>query len=79
MHVLRTPDERFADLPDYPFPPNYLRLREGLRLHYVDAGPRAAAPAGLRVPAPDLIGFGKSDKPAAAGHYSYAGQVAWLR
>jgi haloalkane dehalogenase len=40
-------------------------------------GPVAAA--GLRVLAPDLIGFGKSDKPAAASDYSYAGQVAWIR
>jgi haloalkane dehalogenase len=29
--------------------------------------------------APDLIGFGKSDKPAAARDHSYAGQVAWIR
>lgn len=36
---LRTPEANFADLPDYPFAPNYLDL-EGLRLHYVDAGPR---------------------------------------
>jgi haloalkane dehalogenase len=37
------------------------------------------AAAGLRVLAPDLIGFGKSDKPAAQEDYSYAGQVAWMR
>jgi haloalkane dehalogenase len=37
------------------------------------------AAAGLRVLAPDLIGFGKSDKPAARADYSYAGQVAWMR
>lgn len=37
------------------------------------------AAAGLRVLAPDLIGFGKSDKPAAPTDYSYAGQVAWIR
>lgn len=35
--------------------------------------------AGLRVLAPDLIGFGKSDKPAAKGDYSYARHVAWIR
>jgi haloalkane dehalogenase len=40
-------------------------------------GPVAAA--GLRVLAPDLIGFGKSDKPASPSDYSYAGQVAWIR
>ncbi len=37
------------------------------------------ADAGLRVLAPDLIGFGRSDKPAARRDYSYAGQVAWMR
>lgn len=40
-------------------------------------GPVAAA--GLRALAPDLIGFGKSDKPAARSDYSYAAQVAWMR
>ncbi len=37
------------------------------------------AKAGLRALAPDLIGFGRSDKPAAREDYSYAGQVAWIR
>jgi haloalkane dehalogenase len=37
------------------------------------------AAAGLRVLAPDLIGFGKSDKPSKRSDYSYAGQVAWIR
>ncbi|MCP4317462.1 MAG: haloalkane dehalogenase [Hyphomicrobiales bacterium] len=40
--VLRTPDERFANLPDYPFSPNYVDLDGGdlgtLRMHYVDEG-----------------------------------------
>jgi len=102
MKVLRTPDARFADLPDYPFAPHYHQVTPQLRLHYVDEGPRAAPPvlmlhgepawsylyrhmigplanAGLRALAPDLIGFGKSDKPAAKGDYSYTGQVAWIR
>ena len=35
--------------------------------------------AGLRVVAPDLIGFGRSDKPARKSDYSYAGHVAWMR
>jgi haloalkane dehalogenase len=34
---------------------------------------------GLRAVAPDLIGFGRSDKPAAAADYTYARQVAWMR
>lgn len=40
-------------------------------------GPVAAS--GLRVVAPDLIGFGKSDKPALKSDYSYARHVAWIR
>jgi len=102
MNILRTPAQRFENLPDYDFAPHWHQLTPQLRLHYVDEGPRAAKPvlmlhgepswsylyrhmikpvaaAGLRVLAPDLIGFGKSDKPAARGDYSYEGQVAWLR
>lgn len=101
MNVLRTPDDRFAHLPDYPFTANYLELDGGLRMHYVDEGPRDAPPvlmlhgepawsylyrhmippvaaAGLRVLAPDLIGFGKSDKPDRTEDYSYAAHVAWV-
>ena len=40
MDAYRTPDERFADLPDYPFEPRYATVGDGLRLHYVDEGPR---------------------------------------
>lgn len=40
-------------------------------------GPVAAA--GFRVVAPDLIGFGKSDKPAKKADYSYARHVSWMR
>ncbi|HWU68582.1 MAG TPA: haloalkane dehalogenase [Stenotrophobium sp.] len=100
MKILRTPDERFENLPDYPFAPHYRMLGE-LRMHYLDEGPRDAAPilllhgepswsylyrkmipplvaAGHRVLAPDLIGFGKSDKPAAMRDYSYQRHVDWL-
>ncbi|MBL0074864.1 MAG: haloalkane dehalogenase [Rhodocyclaceae bacterium] len=102
MKVLRTPDERFANLPDYPFAPHYHQLAPDLRLHYVDEGSTDAKPvlmlhgepswsylyrfmippvaaAGLRVLAPDLIGFGKSDKPTASSDYSFSGQVEWIR
>jgi len=102
MKVLRTPEQYFEDLPDFPFAACYHQLSPALRLHYVDEGPRDAPPvlmlhgeptwsylyrhmippivqAGLRALAPDLVGFGKSDKPAARGDYSYAGQVAWIR
>jgi pimeloyl-ACP methyl ester carboxylesterase len=44
--VLRTPDERFNELPDFPYAPNYLdnlEGYEGLRMHYMDEGPRDAA------------------------------------
>lgn len=40
--VFRTPDERFEDLPDYPFAPNYVEV-EGLRMHYVDEAPEGPA------------------------------------
>lgn len=93
MEALRTPDERFANLPGYDFQPNYVEIK-GLRVHYLDEGPRDAAPvlllhgepswcylyrkmipilaaAGHRVIAPDLIGFGRSDKLAQREAYSY--------
>tara|TARA_Y100000780_G_scaffold99841_1_gene90711 strand:- start:618 stop:1529 length:912 start_codon:yes stop_codon:yes gene_type:complete len=105
MEALRTPEERFADLPDYPFEPNYAEVRDGeggtLRVHYLDEGPADAAPvllvhgepswsylyrhmvpvlvdAGHRVVVPDLVGFGRSDKPTRQTDYSYARHVAWL-
>ena len=101
MKALRTPDERFDDLPDYDYEPNYVDV-DGLRMHYIDEGPRDGevvlllhgepswsylyrhmipplAKAGLRVIAPDLIGFGKSDKPLKKSDYSYAIHVDWMR
>lgn len=101
MDALRTPDERFEGLPGFPFAPHYLTV-DGLRMHYLDEGPSAAAPvlllhgeptwsylyrhmipvlveAGHRVVVPDLIGFGKSDKPRRIEDYSYARHVSWLK
>lgn len=98
MEVLRTPDDRFADLPDYPFAPNYLNLPGDppLRMHYLDEGSAGdGKPTFLclhgqpswsflyrkmlpvlgqagRVVAPDLIGFGKSDKPADDAFYTFS-------
>ncbi|TMQ12528.1 MAG: alpha/beta fold hydrolase [Deltaproteobacteria bacterium] len=98
MEILRTPDERFRDLPGYPFAPHYVDVA-GLRMHYVDEGtgqpvvmlhgepswsylyrkmiPPIAA-AGFRAVAPDLIGFGRSDKPAARDDYSYQRHMDWI-
>ncbi len=105
MKILRTPDARFAALPDFAFEPRYVEVRDPqlgvLRMHYVDEGPRSAPPvlmlhgepswsfawrhvisgivgAGFRAVAPDHIGFGRSDKPAARGDYSYARFVDWM-
>ena len=100
MKAVRTPDERFLDLPGYAFQANYVDI-DGLRMHYVDEGPRHGdimlllhgepswsylyrkmipplAAAGFRVIAPDLIGFGKSDKPVSIDDYSYLGHVNWM-
>ncbi|MFX1594383.1 MAG: haloalkane dehalogenase, partial [Promethearchaeota archaeon] len=41
MKLLRTPDGRFRDLPDFPFKPNYIEIDE-IRIHYVDEGPKDA-------------------------------------
>lgn len=101
MRILRTSEDRFADLPDYPFTPHYQDVGSGLRMHYVDEGPANTSPvlmlhgepswsylyrhmipliaaAGHRVLAPDLVGFGKSDKPASVDDYSYERHLAWL-
>ncbi|MEO7402274.1 MAG: haloalkane dehalogenase [Burkholderiales bacterium] len=96
--TLRTPDERFAALPDWPYPPQYHEDLPGfarLRAHYVDVGSRPDAPvflclhgqptwaylyrrmipifaaSGARVIAPDLFGFGRSDKPADETFYTF--------
>jgi haloalkane dehalogenase len=104
--VLRTPDDRFAVLPDFPFEPHYADVvADGLdpmRMHYLDEGPvdgpvalllhgqptwsylyRKVVPvlvaAGVRVVAPDNIGFGRSDKPVLATDYTFARHIEWTR
>jgi haloalkane dehalogenase len=109
VEILRTPDERFADLEGYPFEPNYVEVDAGdgsiadLRVHYVDRGERAAketvllmhgepswsylyrtmipilTAAGHRCIAPDLVGFGRSDKPTPRAEYTYQRHVDWMR
>lgn len=107
MEILRTPDDRFADLADFPFEPRYVEVPSGdgdqtLRVAYVEDGPadgpvvlllhgeptwsylyRSMLPVladrGLRAVALDLVGFGRSDKPAAISDHSYARHVEWVR
>ncbi len=98
MDVFRTPEERFANLPDYPFQPHYVEV-EGLRLHHVDvgAGPTVLCfhgepdwsylyrhmidrlvETGHRVVCPDLVGFGRSDKPTEQSWYTYERHVDFV-
>jgi haloalkane dehalogenase len=101
IEFVRTPDERFVDLADFPYEPAFVEV-DGLRMGYVDVGP-AATPvvlllhgeptwsylyrrmipplveAGFRCVAPDLIGFGRSDKPVDPSVYTYARHVSWMK
>jgi haloalkane dehalogenase len=97
---VRTPEARFAHIADFPYSPHYIEVG-GLRIAYIDEGPRDAAPvllmhgeptwsylyrkmipvllaAGHRVIAPDLVGFGRSDKPTRKQDYSYFNHVQWM-
>jgi haloalkane dehalogenase len=105
MDFLRTPDERFKNLPGYNFEPHYVSVPDGeggeLRVHYLDEGPADGEPvlllhgepswcylyrkmipvitgAGFRAVAPDLIGFGRSDKAAKRTDYTYQRHVDWM-
>ena len=105
MKILRTPEQCFINLKDYPFEPNYTVIKtecgNDMRIHHIDEGPkdgpiilcmhgqpvwsylyRKMIPflnhQGIRVIAPDLPGYGKSDKPAAREDYSYQRQVDWI-
>ena len=105
MAFVRTPEERFAAIDDYPYDPRYATV-DGLRMAYITAGPDepgggtatilllhgeptwgylyrkmipVLAGAGHRVMVPDLIGFGRSDKPVNRSAYTYAGHVGWMR
>jgi len=101
MKIVRTPEDRFENLPGYDFSVNYLEVEEGLRMHYVDEGNKEGstilllhgepswsylyrkmipilAEHGFRVIAPDLIGFGKSDKPVEQSSYTYQKHMDWM-
>lgn len=100
MRIVRTPDDRFADLPDWPYEPRYSEV-DGLRIHHVDVGPvsgeailclhgepswaylyRKMIPVfvdrGYRVVVPDLVGFGRSDKPVERHDYTFQRHVDWM-
>jgi len=106
MEIFRTPEDCFADLPDFPWKPSYAEVPDPdggtLRMAYVEAGPadgpvvlllhgeptwsflyrhviRVLADAGLRAVAPDMVGFGRSDKPLATSDHSFARHVEWMR
>ena len=99
IESLRTPEERFSALPNFPYTPHYVDSLDGyagLRLHYVDEGPANAndiylclhgeptwsylyrkmipplTAAGGRIVAPDLFGFGRSDKPVNDADITFA-------
>lgn len=101
---VRTPEERFGGIDDYPYEPRYVDI-DGLRMAYVMAEPEGAGDdaatilllhgeptwgylyrkmipplvaGGCRVLVPDLIGFGRSDKPVERSAYTYEGHVSWM-
>src|ERR1700678_2763513 len=101
MRVLRTPEDRFAGLPDFDYEPRYAEAGD-LRMAYVEAGPadgpvvlllhgepswsflyRTMLPVlarhGVRAIAPDLVGFGRSDKPGQIADHSYTRHVECVR
>ena len=106
MQTLRTPDERFAGIPNFPYSPRYCELDDDeggrVRVAWVEDGPADVDPvlllhgepswsflyrkmipvlaaAGHRVVCPDLVGFGRSDKPTRREDHTYARHVEWMR
>jgi haloalkane dehalogenase len=99
MQILRTADEHFTDIPEFPYTPRYCEVSDQdngtLRMAWVEDGPAEADPvlmlhgepswsflyrrmipilaaAGHRVICPDLVGFGRSDKPTRIEDHTYA-------
>lgn len=106
MQALRTSDERFVDLPEFPYTPKYCEIDDSeggrLRVAWVEDGAADGDPvlmlhgepswsylyrrmiptlvsAGCRVICPDLVGFGRSDKPTRIDDHTYARHVEWMR
>jgi haloalkane dehalogenase len=106
MQTVRTPGDRFDNLPEFPYAPRYCEVPDDdggvLRVAWVQDGPESADPvlmlhgepswsylyrkmipilvaAGHRVICPDLVGFGRSDKPTRREDHSYARHVEWMR
>jgi haloalkane dehalogenase len=106
MQILRTADEHFTDLPEFPYAAKYCDVSDQdggtLRVAWVEDGPADADPvlmlhgepswsflyrqmipilvaAGHRVICPDLVGFGRSDKPTRIEDHTYARHVEWMR
>jgi len=98
MEIVRTSEDRFTNLPDWPYKPHYIENLNGyeeIRGAYIDEGPKDAdrtflclhgepswsylyrhmiphfVASGARVIAPDLIGFGQSDKPVSDDDYTF--------
>lgn len=106
MQKLRTADERFTGIPEFPYSPKYCSVSDQdggtLRVAWVEDGPVKGNPvlmlhgepswsflyrrmmpilaaAGHRVICPDLVGFGRSDKPIRIEDHTYARHVEWIR
>jgi haloalkane dehalogenase len=106
MLTLRTADENFIDIPEFPYTPRYCEVPDqdggALRVAWVEHGPADGDPvlmlhgepswsflyrrmipvlaaAGHRVVCPDLVGFGRSDKPTRIEDHTYARHVEWMR
>jgi haloalkane dehalogenase len=100
MNLLRTPEDRFQNLPNFDLNPHYVEI-DGIRVHYLDEGKKGKetvlllhgepswaflyrhmipvlSNSGFRVLVPDLIGFGRSDKPATRADHSYRKHVEWM-
>ncbi|MHA1460711.1 MAG: haloalkane dehalogenase [Promethearchaeota archaeon] len=100
MKLLNTPEERFKNLPDFPFEPHFIDV-DGINIHYLDEGTsqteaillmhgepswcflyRHMIPilvkGGYRILAPDLVGFGRSDKPTEQADHTYKKHVEWM-